>query len=150
MLQAFRMELGSHLTAEDSQEDSVAVQVAWQGRGRAGLCPCPQAPSPVPGSILDDFSVDYSFPFSYISVLVTKLTLNSNWSHNSTDNSLFSGPRMNPTYNFGVPSPSQPGFDLYLSCLPAFPSPDTETQSTLHIHPGLQRITSLLLQWSIW
>lgn len=113
------MELRSHLAAEDSQEDYVAVQVAWLGRGRAGLFPCPQAPSPVPGSILDDFSADHSFPFSYISVLVTKLTLNSNWSPNSTDNSHLSSPRMNPTFNFGVPNPPQTGFDS-LSLLPTF------------------------------
>lgn len=114
----------------------MAVQVAWLGRGRAGLFPCPQASSPVLGSILNNFSADQSFPFSYISVLVTKLTSNSNWSPNFTDIGLLSSPRMNPTCNFGVPSPSQPGFDsLTLSPASLF-FLDTETQSILHSHPG--------------
>lgn len=116
-----------------SQEGYVAAQVTWLSRGPAGLFPSPQALSPDSGSFLGDFLVDHSFPFSYTSVVATRLTLNSHWSPNLTDCNFPPSPRVNPTCHFGVHSLAQPGFDSS-SLSPAFPflsSQDTEIQSSL-------------------
>lgn len=77
-------------------------------------------------------------PFSYVSVLASRMTLNSNWNPDPTDSSLPSSPRMRPTYHLGAPSPSRPGFDsssfsLVFSFLPRHQ--DT-IRSVLRIHPG--------------
>lgn len=126
-LQALRMELGAHLVAEEVPGELRGCSSCMAGQRQSW------ALSSVPGSILGDFSAEHSSPFSY--VVATRLTLNSSWSPNPTDNSLPSGPRMNPTCRFGVHSPSQPGFDLHLSSLLSLSFPDTETQSILHLHP---------------